>query len=136
MSFLDCPRVHSSSLPFPSQNLDLDLSLGLNGTPLTPATSSASRAGLFRTPISGGVHSATSAHDLPPPALAVRNLMEQARFAHLSTTMSKMHHRRAGYPFGSLVDFAPDPMGRTSSSPLLSSSFNCNLIKKGPLISY
>lgn len=39
--------------------------------------SSGSRAGLFRTPISGGVQSATSAHDLPPPALAVRNLMEQ-----------------------------------------------------------
>lgn len=38
---------------------------------------SGSRAGLFRTPISGGVHSATSVHDLPPPALAVRNLMEQ-----------------------------------------------------------
>ncbi|GJM90201.1 hypothetical protein PR202_ga06459 [Eleusine coracana subsp. coracana] len=36
-----------------------------------------SRAGLFRTPISGGVHSATAVHDLPPPALAVRNLMEQ-----------------------------------------------------------
>ncbi|KAJ3704606.1 hypothetical protein LUZ61_008311 [Rhynchospora tenuis] len=79
-----------------------------------------SRAGLFRTPISGGVHSATSAHDLPPPALAVRNLMEQARFAHLCTTMSKMHHRRAGYPFGSLVDFAPDSMGHPifSLSPL------------------
>jgi hypothetical protein len=107
---------------------------------------------LFRTPISGGVHSATSAHDLPPPALAVRNLMEQvmqanaililvsssslppfllyvfiylfvwmnqARFAHLSTTMSKMHHRRAGYPFGSLVDFAPDSMGRTFISRFL-----------------
>lgn len=38
---------------------------------------SGSRAGLFRTPISGGVQSATSAHDLPRPALAVRNLMEQ-----------------------------------------------------------
>ncbi|VFQ65556.1 unnamed protein product [Cuscuta campestris] len=70
------------------------------------------RAGLFRTPISGGVQSATSAHDLPKPALAVRNLMEQARFAHLCTVMSQMHHRREGYPFGSLVDFAPDAMGR------------------------
>lgn len=39
--------------------------------------SSGSRAGLFRTPISGGVQSATFAHGLPPPALAVRNLMEQ-----------------------------------------------------------
>lgn len=28
--------------------------------------------------------------------------------------MSRMHHRREGYPFGSLVDFAPDPMGRKS----------------------
>lgn len=35
------------------------------------------RAGLFRTPISGGVQSATSVNDLPKPALAVRNLMEQ-----------------------------------------------------------
>ncbi|XXG64419.1 hypothetical protein AAC387_Pa05g2377 [Persea americana] len=79
-----------------------------------------SRAGLFRTPISGGVQSATSAHDLPRPALAVRNLMEQARFAHLCTVMSRMHHRRAGYPFGSLVDFAPDSMGHPifSFSPL------------------
>ncbi|KAJ9537558.1 hypothetical protein OSB04_030291 [Centaurea solstitialis] len=69
------------------------------------------KAGLFRTPISGGVQSATSVHDLPKPALAVRNLMEQARFAHLSTSMSRMHQRSKGYPFGSLVDFAPDAMG-------------------------
>ena len=41
---------------------------------------SGSRAGLFRTPISGGVQSATSAHDLPRPALAVRNLMEQVHY--------------------------------------------------------
>jgi hypothetical protein len=39
----------------------------------------------------------------------------QARFAHLCTVMSRMHHRREGYPFGSLVDFAPDPMGRKSN---------------------
>jgi hypothetical protein len=43
-------------------------------------------------------------------------LLEQARFAHLCTVMSKMHHRREGYPFGSLVDFAPDRMGRKSLS--------------------
>lgn len=36
----------------------------------------------------------------------------QARFAHLCTVMSRMHHRREGYPFGTLVDFAPDSMGR------------------------
>lgn len=90
----------------------------------TPAGSGSgtggTRAGLFRTPISGGVQSATSAHGLPRPALAVRNLMEQARFAHLCTVMSRMHHRRQGYPFGSLVDFAPDAMGHPifSFSPL------------------
>jgi Fic family protein len=43
----------------------------------TTPDSSGSRAGLFRTTISGGVQSATFAHGLPPPALAVRNLMEQ-----------------------------------------------------------
>nr|CAB3483524.1 unnamed protein product [Digitaria exilis] len=84
------------------------------------ADSSGTRAGLFRTPISGGVQSATFAHGLPPPALAVRNLMEQARFAHLCSVMSGMHHRRTGYPFGSLVDFANDSMGHPifSLSPL------------------
>ncbi|XP_010500733.1 PREDICTED: uncharacterized protein LOC104778065 [Camelina sativa] len=89
-------------------------------TSLAVPHSGGTRAGLFRTPISGGVQSATSAHGLPRPALAVRNLMEQARFAHLCTVMSKMHHRREGYPFGSLVDFAPDPMGHPifSFSPL------------------
>ncbi|KAL2516141.1 Pyridoxamine 5'-phosphate oxidase family protein [Forsythia ovata] len=83
-------------------------------------TGGGTRAGLFRTPISGGVQSATSAHGLPRPALAVRNLMEQARFAHLCTVMSRMHHRREGYPFGSLVDFAPDSVGHPifSFSPL------------------
>ncbi|KAJ8760086.1 hypothetical protein K2173_010942 [Erythroxylum novogranatense] len=83
-------------------------------------TGGGTRAGLFRTPISGGVQSATTAHGLPPPALAVRNLMEQARFAHLCTVMSRMHHRRQGYPFGSLVDFAPDSTGHPifSFSPL------------------
>ncbi|GJQ96278.1 FMN-binding split barrel containing protein [Tanacetum coccineum] len=88
----------------------------LHGTTGTTST----RAGLFRTPISGGVQSATSVHDLPPPPLAVRNLMEQARFAHLCTVMSRMHHRREGYPFGSLVDFATDAMGHPifSFSPL------------------
>ncbi|CAK9146088.1 unnamed protein product [Ilex paraguariensis] len=83
-------------------------------------TGGSTRAGLFRTPISGGVQSATSAHGLPRPALAVRNLMEQARFAHLCTVMSRMQHRREGYPFGTLVDFAPDSMGHPlfSFSPL------------------
>uniref|UniRef100_A0A7N0SWM9 CREG-like beta-barrel domain-containing protein n=1 Tax=Kalanchoe fedtschenkoi TaxID=63787 RepID=A0A7N0SWM9_KALFE len=97
-----------------------DIGTSLSAIPPTAGTSGGMRAGLFRTPISGGVQSATSAHGLPRPALAVRNLMEQARFAHLCTVMSRMHHRREGYPFGSLVDFAPDPLGHPifSFSPL------------------
>ncbi|KAG1326865.1 hypothetical protein COCNU_01G007990 [Cocos nucifera] len=60
---------------------------------------SGSRAGIFRTPISGGVQSATIVHSLPRPALAVRNLTEQARFADLCTVMSRMHHQHPGYPY-------------------------------------
>lgn len=45
--------------------------------PAVAGASGGNRTGLFRTPISGGVQSATSVHDLPRPALAVRNLMEQ-----------------------------------------------------------
>lgn len=41
------------------------------------------RAGLYRTPISGGVQSATSSHGLPHPAIAVRNLIEQASIVFL-----------------------------------------------------
>ncbi|CAN4100023.1 unnamed protein product [Withania somnifera] len=109
-------------------------------TPLEHSTSGGTRAGLFRTPISGGVQSATSAHGLPKPALAVRNLMEQARFAHLCTVMSRMHHRREGYPFGTLVDFAPDSMGHPifSFSPLAIHTRNlladprCTLVVQTP----
>ncbi|EIE20939.1 hypothetical protein COCSUDRAFT_18374, partial [Coccomyxa subellipsoidea C-169] len=61
--------------------------------------------------IAGGVKNATHRYDLPPPPLAVRNLVQQAQFAHLCTVMSGMHHRRAGYPFGTLVDFAADEAG-------------------------
>ncbi|KMZ60577.1 Pyridoxamine 5'-phosphate oxidase-related, FMN-binding [Zostera marina] len=68
-------------------------------------------SGLFRAPISGGKQSATYCHNLPRPALTVRNLMEQARFAHLCSIMSRSHHRGEGYPFGSLVDFVTDPAG-------------------------
>ncbi|KAJ4887053.1 Pyridoxamine 5'-phosphate oxidase family protein [Raphanus sativus] len=93
---------------FPGEDV---FSLSQTSLALPPQGSGGNRGGLFRTPISGGVQNATSAHALPPPALAVRNLLEQARFAHLCTVMSKMHHRRQGYPFGSLVDFAPDRMG-------------------------
>ncbi|GAQ85575.1 Pyridoxamine 5'-phosphate oxidase family protein [Klebsormidium nitens] len=85
-----------------------------------PSPTNAGRSGLFRTPISGGVQSATSSHGLPPPAVAVRNLVAQAKYAHLCTVMSRMHHRRRGYPFGSLVDFTTDEEGHPifSLSPL------------------
>jgi hypothetical protein len=50
--------------------------------------------------------------------------MKLARFVHLSTTMLKMHHLRADYPFGSLVDFAPDSMSYAFPSlPFPSLSF-------------
>ncbi|XP_010544169.1 PREDICTED: uncharacterized protein LOC104816868 [Tarenaya hassleriana] len=91
---------------------DVDKAMDLETSLVLPhGVGKGTRAGLFRTPISGGVQSATSVHGLPRPALAVRNLMEQARFAQLCTLMSKIHHHREGYPFGSLVDFVPDPMG-------------------------
>ncbi|CAI5496386.1 unnamed protein product [Closterium sp. Naga37s-1] len=55
---------------------------------------------------------------LPSLTVAMRNLLEEvrrmARFAHLCSIMSRMHHRRKGYPFGSLVDFATDDEGRWS----------------------
>ena len=43
------------------------------------------QTGLHKTPQSGGVQNATSRCDLPSPAVAVRNLVEQAQFAHLCT---------------------------------------------------
>lgn len=101
---------------------------------------STSRSGLFRTPISGGVQSATFAHRLPNPDVAVRNLVEQARFAYLSTIMSRMHHRRRGYPCGSFVDFATDDSGHPlfSFSPLAIHTRNllanpqCSLLVQNP----
>lgn len=75
------------------------------------ATTQISSKGLHKTPQSGGVQNATTRCDLPSPAVAVRNLVEQAQFAHLCTIMSNMHHRRAGYPFGTIVDFAADGAG-------------------------
>ncbi|CAI5529093.1 unnamed protein product [Closterium sp. Naga37s-1] len=53
-------------------------------------TVSATRFGLFRLLVSGGVDSATSAHGLP---------------AQLRSIIPRSHHRRKGYPLGPLVDF-------------------------------
>lgn len=66
------------------------------------------------------MQNATLRCDLPSPAVAVRNLVEQAQHAHLCTLMSAMHHRRAGYPFGTVVEFAADGAGHPlfSLSPL------------------
>jgi len=55
--------------------------------------SAKSLGGLRRAPLSGGVKTATARYDLPAPCVAVRNLVEQAQFAHLCTIMSQMHHR-------------------------------------------
>lgn len=47
-------------------------------TPVTAGSvTTGSKAGLFRTPISGGVQSALTVNNLPHPALAVHNLMQQ-----------------------------------------------------------
>lgn len=81
------------------------------GKAATGAEMPVKTTGLHRAPISGGVKTATARFDLPSPPVAVRNLVEQAQFAHLCTTMSGMHHRRAGYPFGTLVDYACDGAG-------------------------
>ncbi|KDD75973.1 hypothetical protein H632_c412p1 [Helicosporidium sp. ATCC 50920] len=67
--------------------------------------------GLSRITLSGGVQNATQRCELPAPSVAVRNLVEQAQHAHLCTVMSAMHHRRAGYPFGTAVEFAADGAG-------------------------
>ena len=62
--------------------------------------------------MAGGVVTAGSRDkELPPLSIAARNLMEQAYYADLSTTMNALHHRRAGYPFCSTVDFATDSTG-------------------------
>lgn len=61
--------------------IDVESSLAL---PQGAGNSGGNRGGLFRTPISGGVQNATSAHALPRPALAVRNLLEQVKRSVLS----------------------------------------------------
>ncbi|CAG9461792.1 unnamed protein product [Pedinophyceae sp. YPF-701] len=58
-----------------------------------------------------GAVNTTLRTELPSPAVASRNLMEQAKFAQICTVMGEMHHRRAGYPFGTVVDFAVDGAG-------------------------
>lgn len=95
----------------PAKELEGDASLDL---PLQSASARkrVGRTRLLRTPMAGGVVSRdTKDSKLPSMATAARNLMEIADYGDLSTTMSDMHHRRAGYPFGSTVDFATDATG-------------------------
>ena len=96
----------------------------------------ANRVGLLRTPLSGGVANADRGRTLPSDAVAVRNLMEQARFGTLSTTMSDMQHRRAGYPLSTLVDFAADSHGRPlfSLSPMAVHTRNLTADARGSLL--
>jgi hypothetical protein len=69
----------------------LELAYESAGNPVR--TSPVKTTGLRRAPLSGGVKTATQRFDLPSPSVAVRNLVEQAQFAHLCTVMSHMHHR-------------------------------------------
>eukprot|EP00793_Prasinoderma_coloniale_P002279 PRCOL_00002787-RA len=89
---------------------------------------STTKTGLHRSPVTGGVASASHTHTLPSPAVAVRNLMEQARYGQLCTLMSRSNHRRAGYPFGSVVDFVTDDAGMPifALSPLAIHTRNLN----------
>jgi hypothetical protein len=71
-----------------------------SATPAVKRRRAAAQGGLRRAPLSGGVKTATERYDLPAPHVAVRNLVEQARFSHLCTVMSHMHHRRGRAPRG------------------------------------
>ncbi|CAI5537068.1 unnamed protein product [Closterium sp. Naga37s-1] len=88
------PPSHPSPIaPFPHRTLPPSHPFSFPRTPhFNPAhpspTSpfSATRSGLFRSPVSRGAESATSAHSLPAPAVAVRNL------ERLSATRSGLFH--------------------------------------------
>lgn len=98
------PAVPDSNVPAAATLRDGGAGGGGSSSPIRTT-------GLRRSPLTGGVHNASEQFDLPSPAVAVRNLVEQAQLVHLCTVMSTMHHRRAGYPFGTLVDFASDGVG-------------------------
>lgn len=77
----------------PVANASLPSSLNLAFESLEKTSKAIKTTGLRRAPLSGGVKNATQRFDLPSPCVAVRNLVEQAQFAHLCTVMSHMHHR-------------------------------------------
>ncbi len=95
---------------------------------------------LLRTPLSGSVANAGRHYELPTPPVSCRNLMEQALFGDMCTTMAPMDHRRAGWPVASLVDFATDSEGTPifSLSPMAMHTRNikvdprCSLVVEMP----
>lgn len=124
-----------SQLEFPLRQNAFELAPGN-----TASVGSTKRSTLRGSTLSCGVKTATTRYDLPSPQVAVRNLVEQANFAHLCTIMSNMHHRRAGYPFGTLVGFTTDGAGFPifSLSPLAIPTRNiledsrCSLVVQMP----
>jgi len=89
-------RSSSNSTPVGSYEKQPPSSLNLpleSAQPIRANHGAVKTTGLRRAPLSGGVKTATQRFDLPNPAVAVRNLVEQAQFAHLCTSMSHMHHR-------------------------------------------
>ncbi|GAB4831546.1 hypothetical protein Ancab_005554 [Ancistrocladus abbreviatus] len=90
----------SSKLPTP-------LTIGF-GSGSGIGTGGGTRAGLFRTPISGGVQSAASAHGLARPALAVRNLMEQiCSFVHCDVSYAPLTTRVSIWFTDPIFSFSP-----------------------------
>ena len=79
----------------PTSSQELPSSLNLAFESMEKTSKAVKTTGLRRAPLSGGVKNATQRFDLPSPSVAVRNLVEQAQFAHLCTVMSHMHHRWA-----------------------------------------
>jgi hypothetical protein len=79
----------------PAPSAELPTSLNLAFESMEKSSKAVKTTGLRRAPLSGGVKNATQRFDLPSPCVAVRNLVEQAQFAHLCTVMSHMHHRWA-----------------------------------------
>jgi len=82
----------------------------------TTASATSSSSALTSTDAQFGVQLLDKLLDLPTCAQAARNLVVQAQWGQLATTMSTQHGRRAGYPFSSRVAFAVDNDG----CPLLS----------------
>lgn len=87
------PASANAKQQSPLATPDVPESLNLAFESIEKNSKAIKTTGLRRAPLSGGVKNATQRFDLPTPCVAVRNLVEQAQFAHLCTVMSHMHHR-------------------------------------------